>query len=132
VDRGIVEPVKRAVGRLADACVVATVGTWTHMVDHADQPVLHRDALRHRPAHVVGNIDLASQSHRSPVLPSHQVEPLELYAKHKGRALDLVLLGGWHLLLALLALVHVLPLTKVLPPEVALQGRVDVVGLPDV
>ena len=129
VDRGIVEPVERAVGRLADACVVATVGTWTHMVDHADQPVLHRDALRHRPAHVVGNIDLASQSHRSPVLPSHQVEPLELYAKHKGRALDLVLLGGGHLLMTFLAFVHVLTLAQVLSPEVTRQSSVNVVSL---
>jgi len=80
----------------------------------------------------VGNVDFSRQRHRPPVLAPHQVKPLQLDAEHKGRALYLVLLGGRHLLLTLLTLVHILALAEVLPPEIALQCRVDVVCLPDV
>ena len=130
--RGVVEPVESAVGGLTDAGVVAAVGAGTHVVDHAHQPVLHCDALGRCPAHMVRDIDLSRQRHWPPILATHQIKPLQLNAKHKGRALNLILLGGRDLLLALLTLVHVLPLTEIFPSEVALQGRVNVVGLSDV
>jgi len=53
VDRSIVEPVESAIGGLPDAGVVATVGTWSDVVDHAHQSVLHCNALGGRPAHMV-------------------------------------------------------------------------------
>ena len=118
------------------------------MVDHGHEPVLHADALLGGPAHVAGHVDLLGECHRPPVLAAHQVEPLELDAEDERRPLDPVLLGGGHLLLALLALVHVLALAQGLPPgggclwfiysvtselpEVTLERRLYRVGLPDV
>ena len=132
MDRSIVKPVESTVGSLPNAGVVAEVRAWTDVVDHAHQSVLHRDALGGRPAHVVRDVDLSSQGDWPPIFSSHQVEPFQLDAEHQGRALNLVLLGRWHLLLTLLTLIHVLTLTQVLPPEVALQCRVNVVRLPNV
>ena len=132
MDRCIVKPVESAISSLPDAGVVAAVRAWTDVVDHAHQSVLHRDALGGRPAHVVRDVDLSCQGDWPPILASHQVEPLQLDAEHQGRALYLVLLGCWHLLLTLLTLVHIFALTQILPPKVALQCRVNVVRLPNV
>ena len=80
---------------------------------------------------MIGDIQLPSQCDWPSILASHHVEPLELDAEHEGRPLDLVLLGGRHLLVTLLALVHVLPLAQVLAAEVARQRGVNVIHLSD-
>ena len=80
---------------------------------------------------MVGDVKLSGQSDRPTILASHHIEPLELDAEDEGRPLYLVLLGGRHLLVTLLALVHVLPLAKVLAAEVARQRGVNVVRLSD-
>ena len=79
---------------------------------------------------MTGDVELPGEGDVSLVLASH-VEPLELDAEHEGRPLDLVLLGGRHLLVTLLALVHVLPLAQVLAAEVARQRGVNVIHLSD-
>ena len=76
---------------------------------------------------MVGDINFPSQCDRPPILTPHKVESLELYAEYHGGSLNLVLLSGWHLLLTLLTLVHVLPLPQALPPEVSTQSCVYVV-----
>ena len=109
------KPVEGSIGGLSNAGVVSTVRRGSHVVDHAHQLVLHRDVLAGGPPHVVGDVQLPAQSHGSPVLASHHVEPLQLDAEDQRRPLDLVLLGGGDLLKTFLTLVHRLPLTKVLP-----------------
>ena len=80
---------------------------------------------------MTGDVELPGKGDGSPVLASHHIEPLELDAEHEGRPLDLILLGGRHLLVTLLALVHVLPLAQVLAAEVARQRGVNVIRLSD-
>ena len=80
---------------------------------------------------MTGDVELPGEGDMSRVLSSHHVEPLELHAEHEGRPLDLVLLGGRHLLVTLQALVHVLPLAQVLAAEVARQRGVNVIRLSD-
>ena len=126
------KPVEGSIGGLSNAGVVSTVRRGSHVVDHAHQLVLHRDVLAGGPPHVVGDVQLPAQSHGSPVLASHHVEPLQLDAEHHGWPLDLVLLGGGNLLVTLLTLVHVLSLTQVLSSEVSRQSSLDVVRLSDV
>ena len=77
-----------------------------------------------------GDVQLLGQGDWSTVLPAHHVEPLQLDAEDQWRPLDLVLLGGGDLLKTFLTLVHRLPLTEVLPSEVAAQCRLDIIGLP--
>ena len=80
---------------------------------------------------MVGDVQLPRQKDWPSILPSHHVEPLQLNTEDQGRPLYLVLLGGGHLLQTLLTLVHGLPLPEVLPPKVAPQSSIDVVGLPE-
>ena len=78
---------------------------------------------------MIGDIQLPCQCDWSSILASHHVEPLQLDAEDQRRPLYLVLLGGGHLLMALLTLVHVLTLAQVLPPEVASEGSVYMISL---
>ena len=99
------------------------------MIDHADKFVFNRDLFLIRPSDVVGDVQLPRQGDWSPVLTAHHVEPLQLDTEDLRRPLYLVLLGGGHLLMTLLALVHVLTLAQVLSPEVTRQSSVNVVSL---
>ena len=89
------------------------------MIYHADKFVFNRNLFLIRPSDMIGDVELPGQGDRPPVLAAHHVEPLQLNTEHLGRPLYLVLLGGGHLLMTFLALVHVLTLAQVLSPEVA-------------
>ena len=78
---------------------------------------------------MTGDVELSGKGDGSPVLASHHIEPLQLDTEDLRRPLYLVLLGGGHLLMTLLALVHVLTLAQVLSPEVTRQSSVNVVSL---
>ena len=78
---------------------------------------------------VVTDVQFPRERDWPSILSSHHVEPLQLDAEDQRRPLYLVLLGGGHLLMALLTLVHVLTLAQVLPPEVASEGSVYMISL---
>ena len=98
------------------------------MIDHADKFVFNRDFLI-CPSDMVGNVQIPRQSDWCPVFATHHVEPLQLDTEDLRWPLYLVLLGGGHLLMTLLALVHVLTLAQVLSPEVTRQSNVNMVSL---
>ena len=99
------------------------------MIYHAHKFVFDRDLPLLGPSHMVGDVQFSGERDGPPVLAAHHVEPLELDTEHLGRPLYLVLLGGGHLLVTLLALVHILTLPQVLSTEVARKSSVNVVRL---
>ena len=71
---------------------------------------------------MVGNVEFPGQCDRSVILTTHHVKPIELDTENKGRSLNLVLFGGWNLLMTLITVVNVLTLTQVLTSKVAGQS----------
>ena len=123
-------PVESPIGSFSDARIMSAVWRGSDVVNHGNKLVLNRHALRESPSDMFGDVQLLGQGDWSTVLPAHHVEPLQLDAEDQWRPLDLVLLGGGDLLKTFLTLVHRLPLTEVLPSEVAAQCRLDIIGLP--
>ena len=80
---------------------------------------------------MVGDVKLSGQSDRPTILASHHIEPLQLDTEDEGRPLYLVLLGGGHLLVTLLTLVHVLTSSQVFSSEVTRKCCIYVVSLPE-